>query len=196
MGENSGRIRGGRPGFTLYFDQVDAIRRLAKTNPQQGLAFFFAIADYANDGTLPDDPFIDLALSGHVHQIESDCDRYWRQVDGGHEGGKRSAEKRREQAKQAAEAATADQQATAQPQKPQEEAIAWIDTQDGLKPIFPSTVNKFEHMILDSYDLENLAKYYADDVHNGKDYKPMGTQLAIASGFRDWLKSNSLLKHS
>ena len=195
MGENSGRIRSGRPGFMLYFDQVEAIRRLGQRNPEQGLSFFLALADYANDGSFPDDPFIDLALSGHTHQIETDCEKYWRQVDGGHEGGMRSAEKRREQAKQAEEA-TAEQQTTSQPKKPQEQAITWIDTMGGTKPIFPSMVNKFTHMIQDSYDLDNLVLAYADDVHSGKEYKPMETQLAIASGFRDWLKSNGLLKHS
>lgn len=189
MGEN--KIRSGRPGFTIYFDQVDAIRRLGNRNPEQGLAFFLALADYANDGTLPEDPFIGLALSGHVHQLETDCARYWRKRDRESEGGKNSAEKRKAQI-----AATQTENAQPQTNRPQEKPLAWIETQDGTKPIFHSTIALFEHLIINSYDLENLAMEYASDVQLERATKPLGSTPAIAAGFREWLKANSLLKHA
>ena len=189
MGEN--KIRSGRPGFTIYFDQVDAIRRLGEHSPEQGLAFFLALADYANDGTLPDDPFIGLALSGHVHQLETDCARYWHKRDRESEGGKNSAEKRKAQI-----AATQTEKAQPQTNGPQEKPLAWIETQDGTKPIFHSTIAPFENLIIDRYDIENLAMEYANDVHLERATKPLGEKVTISAGFREWLKENSLLKHA
>lgn len=199
MSDNSGRIRPGRPGFTLYFDQVDAIMRLAKRNVGQGLAFFSALAEYARDGSLPDDPFIDLALSGHMHQIETDCERYWKIIDGGQKGGKNSAEKRKAQMEQAA--ATGDPVAITavsqeQPAAQQEQPFTFIKTQDGMKPIYLSKMQQFERLLTDEYDLENAILAYVDDVQHGSEPTPDGTLTLIMVGFREWAKGRGLLKHT
>ena len=196
MNDNSNRIRPGRPGFTLYFDQVDAIKRLASKNPTQGLNFFLALAEYARDGSLPEDPFIDLALSGHMHQIEADCAKYWRQIDGSHEGGRRSAEKRKsheeQTAKEAPEAAAVITSAA-----PQEIPFTFIKTKDGQKPVFLSKLQQFEHLLVDEYDLQNAVLAYADDVNQGSEATPQGGDaMFIAVGFREWAKGNGLFKHS
>ena len=183
MSDNTGKIRPGRPGFTLYFDQVDAIKRLAAKNPAQGLAFFAAIADYARDGSLPDDPFIDLALSGHMHQIEADCNRYWAQIDGGIKGSKNSVAKRKELAEKAA--------------SQQEQPFTFIKTKDGQKPVYLSKLRQFEHLLVDTADLENAIYQYVDDVEHGSTPIPQGGDaMFIAVGFREWAKGYGLFKHS
>ena len=161
----------------MYFDWVDAIRRMANSSADNGkdwaLAMFFAIADYAEDGTLPEHPFIDMAISGYLHTLESDSEKYWKQVDGSHKGGQKSAEKRQQQAQQ-------EDAAAAQPSLIDTAAATYgsvfVDTAEGQKPL---NVPK---------DKRNKALQFADDVHSGRTPKPQGGGTLLLAAFAAWEK--------
>jgi len=169
-------FRPGRPGFMMYFDWVESIKRMANSREDGkdwALAMFFAIADYAEDGTLPENPFVDMAISGYTHTIESDSEKYWKQVDGSHKGGQKSAEQRQLKA-----AAQMNEQATAPADTSSGESrfgSIFVDTQDGLKPL---NVPKHD---------QDAARQFADDVKAGKVPRPQTGGLLLNTLFHDWM---------